>query len=136
MSELFLRLMNPDPRKAEQAYERQKRRLIFYFQHNNLGPEAEDLAQETISRVAKKLLEMGPAAVNDRTDEDLIKFTFGVARIVAKEGRRLPKWGAGTEGFPESVESDERFSSRKPDPEANFRAKEKWGLVQACLQVL
>jgi DNA-directed RNA polymerase specialized sigma24 family protein len=75
-------MLDPDPRIAQQSFDRLKRRVIFRFQHN-LSSEAEDLAQETISRVLKELREVGPAAVNDRADEDLTKFTFGVARNVA-----------------------------------------------------
>ncbi|MGA2220052.1 MAG: sigma-70 family RNA polymerase sigma factor [Terracidiphilus sp.] len=136
MADSFLRLLDPDPRIAQQPFDHLRRKLIFYFQRKNLSPKSEDLADETIFRVLKELREMGPAAVNERTEEDLTKFTSVVARNVASEGRRRRMWGADTEQFPEGVNGDEISSSREPDPEASFRAKERWELVQTCLRSL
>ena len=136
MADSFLRLLDPDPRIAQQPFDHLRRKLIFYFLHQNLSPKSEDLADETIFRILKELRKMGPAAVNERTDEDLTKFTFGVARNVASEGRRRRMWGADTEEFPEGVNSDEIFSSREPSPEASVLAKETWEVVQECLRTL
>jgi RNA polymerase sigma factor (sigma-70 family) len=135
MSDSFLRLMDPDPRKAEQACNRLRERLVFRFQHN-LSPEAEDLAQETLLRVLEKVQDMGRTVENGFTANDLIQFTFGVARNVAKEAPRRRKWSAGSEGLPEGLESGQGLSSRDPDPESSFLAKEPWDLVHGCLLTL
>ena len=136
MADSPLRKPNPDPPAAETAINCLRRRLIFYFAHRFLSQEAEDLAQETLLRVLEKMPNLMTASEKDFKTEDVIKFAFKVAGHIVQEGRRRQIWGARTEGFPEGIDSDERFSSRQPDPEASVLAKEPWELVHACLRTL
>lgn len=128
-------LLDPDPLKAEQAFNDLRRRLIFRFQHN-LSSEAEDLAQEVIVRVLEKVRNLKKAIENTLTADDVIQFSFGVARNVAMEGPRRKQWGGRTEGLPPGLDRDERVSSRGPNPEERTIENERWDLVLACLQTL
>ncbi|HEX7333472.1 MAG TPA: sigma-70 family RNA polymerase sigma factor [Pyrinomonadaceae bacterium] len=73
----FLLLLDDDREAAGEKYENIRRRLIFYFECRKRY-EAEDLADETITRVIK------------RCDEgihidDVMRYCYGVARIVFLE---------------------------------------------------
>jgi len=76
-----------DRRKAEQSWDLLKRNLIFRFQHH-LSWEAEDLAQEVIVRVLQKVPELKKISEKELTADDVIQFSFGVARNVALEAPR------------------------------------------------
>jgi len=77
----FLACLDPDRTRAGEKYEALRRKLITFF-HNRDCPEAEDLADETIDRVTRRL---GEVEVHD-----LPKFVLGVARRVASEKHRDP----------------------------------------------
>lgn len=81
--EALLARLHPDRSRAAQEYELLRRKLAKFFERNQLL-QAEDLADETIDRVAGKLA----------TDEirDVGLFAYGVARMVCLEaGRRQGK---------------------------------------------
>jgi len=81
--EALLARLHPDRSRAAQEYELLRRKLARFFERNHFL-QAEELADETIDRVAGKLA----------TDEirDVGLFAYGVARMVCLEaGRRQGK---------------------------------------------
>jgi RNA polymerase sigma factor (sigma-70 family) len=78
--ERFFARLHSDRNLAGEMYEAIRRPLITFFRHSGLG-EAEDLVDETIDRVARKLDEV----------KDLMPFVRGVARHVASEAHRKQK---------------------------------------------
>ena len=81
--EALLARLHPDRSRAAQEYELLRRKLAKFFERNHFL-QAEELADETIDRVAGKLA----------TDEirDVGLFAYGVARMVCLEaGRRQGK---------------------------------------------
>jgi DNA-directed RNA polymerase specialized sigma24 family protein len=73
----FLLLLNADEEAAGARYENIRKRLILYFECRKVL-EAEDLADETITRVIKRNSE------GVQIDE-VLSYCYGVARIVLKE---------------------------------------------------
>jgi DNA-directed RNA polymerase specialized sigma24 family protein len=103
--ESLLERLDADREAAGQKYEGLRRRLIKFFEWNRCEP-VEDLADETLDRVARRLA---------RDDvEDVIRFAWGVAQHVRQESERrmrrevaipdLPR-GAQLRG-PDDVEGD------------------------------
>jgi DNA-directed RNA polymerase specialized sigma24 family protein len=77
--------LNPDRDQAGLRYEEIRRRLIKIFAHHGCT-EAEDLADETISRVERNVDEVAPGWVNDP-----VLYFYAVARNVRHEYvRRKP----------------------------------------------
>jgi RNA polymerase sigma factor (sigma-70 family) len=74
--EVFLNHLHEDREQAGQAYEQIRRKLVTFFRCNGCSC-AEDLVDETIDRVIRRL---GEIEVNN-----LMSFTRGVARHVASE---------------------------------------------------
>ena len=84
-SETFDRLLaalGPDPHRAAVAYEQLRERTIGLLRWWG-APAAEDLADETLDRVARKLAEGAPIA-----DGSLGAYVRGVARLVFSESGR------------------------------------------------
>jgi DNA-directed RNA polymerase specialized sigma24 family protein len=78
--EALLRHLGPDRETAGRQYEQLRVRLLAVFTYRRC-PHPEDLADETMDRVARKLLEIG-----DRFEgADASRFVFGVAWNIAKE---------------------------------------------------
>jgi RNA polymerase sigma factor (sigma-70 family) len=83
--EQFNRLLvwlDPDPERAGEKYEAIRRRLISIFLNRQCF-EAEDLADETINRVAHKVIEL-----KDNYLGDPARYFYGVAKKVFLEHRR------------------------------------------------
>jgi len=78
----LLAWLDPDPGRAGDRYETIRHRLIAVFL-NRQCDEAEDLADETINRVAKKVPEFRATYVGDQE-----RYFHGVARNVMREHRR------------------------------------------------
>jgi len=78
--EALLRHLDPDRDQAGVRYEELRRRLITIFTYRGC-PNPEDLADETLDRVGRKLLEL---AGNFRGDNPS-RFVFGVAWNIVKE---------------------------------------------------
>ena len=77
--------LNPDREQAGERYEEIRRRLIKIFAHHGCA-EAEDLADETISRVERNVQEIASGWVNDP-----VLYFYAVARNVRHEYvRRKP----------------------------------------------
>jgi DNA-directed RNA polymerase specialized sigma24 family protein len=79
--EALLHHLDADRARAGERYEEIRFRLLRFFQWNSF-PAAEDLADETLNRVARKLTEGGGAV------HDVAAFAWGVARNVRQEALR------------------------------------------------
>jgi RNA polymerase sigma factor (sigma-70 family) len=119
MAESFLSRFDPDPRAAERKCEDLWRRLVFYFQHH-LVRSPEDRAQDVFYRILNNLPESATSY------EDVVKFSFGVARNVVFE--------AGRELAP--AEPPAEVAAGDPDPEEMTSAKQRAEKIQECLQSL
>jgi RNA polymerase sigma factor (sigma-70 family) len=73
---------DPDPVRAGEKYEKIRRRLITIFLNRNCQ-EAEDWADETINRVAKRVGELKDTYVGDPA-----RYFYGVAKKVLLEYHR------------------------------------------------
>jgi DNA-directed RNA polymerase specialized sigma24 family protein len=103
--EFLLERLDADREAAGRKYEGLRRKLIKFFEWNRCGP-AEDLADQTLDRVARRLAREDVA--------DAVGFCWGVAQYVRQESTRrmrrevalpdLPR-AAQLRG-PEDVESD------------------------------
>src|SRR5215216_2886319 len=74
----FLSSLDADQNVAGQKYEDIRKRLIIYFECRRCPP-AEDMADEVITRVIKRIYE-GVCVDN------ILRYAYGVARIVRLEG--------------------------------------------------
>jgi DNA-directed RNA polymerase specialized sigma24 family protein len=79
----FLRLLDPDPRRAAAKYQDLFLRLVKFFEWRQCESPT-DLAQETILRVFKKAVS-GDVTF---TTEDITPYFFAVANFILKEDRR------------------------------------------------
>lgn len=77
--------LGPDRDEAGSRYEQLRRRLIAMFTYRGCA-QPEDLADETMDRTARKLLEVAPAP-----GADLSPYIFGVAWNIARESFRRPR---------------------------------------------
>jgi DNA-directed RNA polymerase specialized sigma24 family protein len=75
----LLARLDPDPQRAGHAYESIRRRLITFFECRNC-PVPEELADETINRVARRMLEG-----TDIRASNPASYFYGVARNVLSE---------------------------------------------------
>ncbi len=77
----LLAVLDPDRERAGEAYEKLRRKLVRLFEGRcHLLPE--ELADETIDRVATKLLD-------DFEVRDVVAYALGVARYVMMESRHV-----------------------------------------------
>jgi DNA-directed RNA polymerase specialized sigma24 family protein len=81
--EALLQRLAPDRQCAGVRYEELRRRLITIFEYRRCH-HAEELADETLDRAARKLLEMG----NEFVGSDPSRFVFAIAWNVARESFR------------------------------------------------
>src|SRR5271154_647155 len=73
----LLAKLNPDPERAGMTYEELRRRLILFFRLKR-PHEAEDLADQVLDRVARRL--------SEGVEMERIEFySLGVARFVLRE---------------------------------------------------
>ncbi|MBO0723552.1 MAG: hypothetical protein J2P41_22195 [Blastocatellia bacterium] len=117
----FLQLLgrlNADPSLAGESYEKLRAGLSFFFERRGcLVPD--ELADETVNRVARK--------IEEKSDEivDVFKFSYGVARFVLLEHWNDPKrtW--------------EQLSVRLPSSEKyNETDDQRLGCMKKCMQAL
>ncbi len=83
--ETLLQRLGPDREAAATRYEQLRRRLIAVFEYRRCH-HAEELADETLDRVARKLQELR----DEFTGSDPSRYVFGVAWNVARESYRRP----------------------------------------------
>lgn len=83
--EALLQRLAPDRQLAGKRYEQLRSRLLSLFEYRGCA-HAEELADETLDRAARRLQEMG----DDFVGSDPSRFVYGVAWNVARESfRRL-----------------------------------------------
>jgi DNA-directed RNA polymerase specialized sigma24 family protein len=78
--ETLLRRLGASREEAGARYEQLRRRLVTVFAYRHCA-DPEDLADQTMDRVARKLVELGDGFTGD----DPTRFVFGVAWNIAKE---------------------------------------------------
>lgn len=83
--DILLRRLDADQQRAAEQYEVLRRKLVFYFARHDC-PFPEDLADETLHRVARRF---GEAEGNFITN--LVDYCFGVAKNIRHEQRRGPE---------------------------------------------
>lgn len=83
--ELFLPWLDSDRELAEEAYLRLHRKLTMFFSGRKCGAAAEELADETLDRVIKKLKTDPTLAEANRS-----AYVFGVAWKILQEYQRKP----------------------------------------------
>ena len=76
----LLQRLHPDPERAGELFQSLHSKLVLYFTYNRCS-NAESWADETLDRVAKRLVEEQPIA-------DLTAFARGVARLVLLEAQK------------------------------------------------
>jgi hypothetical protein len=105
--EALLRRLGPDRELAGVRYEQLRRRLIVVFSYRGCR-NPEDLADQTMDRVARKLREDLP----DQEATDLSPFVFGVAWNIARESFRRMRLDtlADSDELPESLTAADRTS--------------------------
>lgn len=98
----LLAWLSPDPSRAGEEYERLRFRLSTFFAQRR-SPFAEELADETINRVA---LRLGEEAIENR-----LAYCYGVARNVYRESLRRER---------RHVDLAEVSLAAPPEPEPGF----------------
>jgi len=83
--EALLLKLGPDREAAGERYLQLRQRLVAVFEYRRC-PRPEELADETLDRVARRLQEMGSEFVGS----DPARYVFGVAWNVARESFRRP----------------------------------------------
>jgi len=113
----FLGYLDPNRHQAGEKYETIRRTLMTYFRYNGCV-ESEELVDETIDRVARKLDEA----------RDLMPFIRGIARHVASEAHRRRK-ALPLDSLPEQVS---QHSSGEQEADFDRRLQ----CLQQCLERL
>jgi hypothetical protein len=113
--EALLQRLAPDRQLAGKRYEQLRRRLLSLFEYRGCA-HAEELADETLDRAARRLQEMG----DDFVGSDPSRFVYGVAWNVARESFRRPR----------TIPLPDRWEGRRPAP---FPEDEDGERERACL---
>jgi DNA-directed RNA polymerase specialized sigma24 family protein len=122
----LLALLDPDRDQAGLKYEALRRKLVRFFEWRDCGP-AEELADETLDRVSRKLLEgvelrLAPAA-----------YVYGVARNVAREA--LTRSARRPQPIPLGGEAQHAPDPASVDPGAEA-LENALGCLDRCLEAL
>ena len=91
----LLERLDPDRDSAGRKYEALRRKLIKFFEWNGCSP-AEDLADETLDRVARRLTGADVAQV--------VPFAWGVAQHVRQESARRMRREVALRDLPEAAQ--------------------------------
>jgi DNA-directed RNA polymerase specialized sigma24 family protein len=118
--ELLLAALHPDRERAGEAYERIRRRLVKFFEWRG-ARLAEELGDETLDRVMKKLAEGEQIRAADP-----LTYCYGVARNVLRE-----HWDRERRA-PESVDA-EAIADGAPSAAAADEAERRFECLERCL---
>ena len=113
--EALLLKLGPDREAAGERYLQLRQRLVAVFEYRRC-PLPEELADETLDRVARRLQEMGSEFVGS----DPARYVFGVAWNVARESFRRPTGAPLPDGW------EGRLVASPADDEA--------GVEESCLE--
>jgi DNA-directed RNA polymerase specialized sigma24 family protein len=113
------------------TYLEMRRRLVWYFdRRNRLTPE--DLADETLNRIARTLEETGAIGIRPPA-----RYCYVVARFVLLEDLRKKEHTHVRLDEPRGIEPVARFGSRPDEPGDEQLAREKrLDCLERCLQKL
>jgi DNA-directed RNA polymerase specialized sigma24 family protein len=106
--ETLLQRLGPDREAAGARYEQLRRRLLAIFSYRHC-PHPEELADETLDRVARKLRELGGEFIGS----DPARYVFGVAWNVARESFRRPSAVSLPEGWEKPLAASETHDERE-----------------------
>ena len=81
----FLERLHPDSEQAAHEYERLRRALVKFFDWRG-APAPDECADEVLDRLAQKL--------EQTAVQDIRKYVYGIARLVALERRRAPAFAS------------------------------------------
>ena len=112
--ELLIERLDPDTAAASRKYQQLRRRIVRLFEWRGAWT-AEDLADETLTRVARKLGE------GSRVDGDIEPFARGVARLVFLE-------------FLREQDRDRRLQSSNPPPPPASSDEADLACLDRCLE--
>lgn len=96
--DLLLAALSPDREAAGRQYERLRKRLVYYFDVRGCS-EPLDLADETLSRVTKKI-----GNFDATLKQKFVSFVYGFAFNVYREDRRKQLSRAPIDGFDISLD--------------------------------
>jgi DNA-directed RNA polymerase specialized sigma24 family protein len=117
--DVLLRRLDEDPERAGLAFEQLRRTLLRFFGWNRV-PIPEDAADDTITRVARRLAE-------GHVIQDVSDFALGVARLVLRES-----WRAGKRFESLDDAGAERWAAPpEPEPEPDVSRH-----LERCLALL
>jgi DNA-directed RNA polymerase specialized sigma24 family protein len=123
----LLQLLDPDRERAGVRYEQLRRKLIKFFECNSCS-NSEDLADETLNRVAQRL-----DSVNIM---DVAAFSWGVARNVAQEARKRTFKTVQISELPQGEESLPGSRDAAHDIHKNLEGAKKFKCLRACMRRL
>jgi DNA-directed RNA polymerase specialized sigma24 family protein len=118
----LLQRLDPDRERAGHLYENLRRKLIKFFEWNSCFP-AEDLADETLDRVAQKL--------GEETIHDLPAFAAGVAKRVRQEAHKRAVRMVHVPDLP----GKENFFAGAKNPEEEIQDKMDGDHRSRCLHI-
>jgi RNA polymerase sigma factor (sigma-70 family) len=118
----LLRRLDPDRERAGELYENLRRKLIKFFEWNSCFP-AEDLADETLDRVAQK--------IGEEVIQDLPAFATGVAKRVRQEAHKR----AGRMVRVPDLPNKENFFADTRNPEKEIQDKMEGERRSKCLHI-
>lgn len=123
----LLTRLDPDSRRAWQAHEDLRKKLIAYFDHNH-HPEPEGLAEEVLNRIARRL--------DLQRLKNIAEFAFGVARNLRKENFRQTSMLAEVPDM-ETIADTRGGDGNAEDTIINhISAKKKLECFQQCMENL
>jgi DNA-directed RNA polymerase specialized sigma24 family protein len=117
----LLQQLGPDRDSAGTQYELLRRRLVAVFEYRRC-PHPDELADETLDRVARKVLEMG----SEFDGSEPARFVFAVAWNVVRESFRRSS----------TVPLPERWESRVPTPPEAGDEEQEHECLDRCLAQL
>lgn len=116
----FLARLDPDPVRAWEVYAQLRLALLAYFQHNRCG-DCQQLADETLDRIAKKPANYQIANVTE--------LAFGVARNVRRELARKAALQRNLAGA-----GEEELEHKGTNPEDTIVSQIDMARKLACLR--
>jgi len=119
--EALLRKLDPQRDRAAEKYEELRRKLVKFFEWSFCFP-AEDLADQTLDRIARILL--------DRPVFDLEPFLWGVAKKIRQESHRHTEKIVAITDLPNHGSS----LKDKADVEAEVQASREGEMQSLCLR--
>lgn len=122
--ENLLQRLDPDRERAGEKYEDLRRRLIKFFEWNSCFP-AEDLADETLDRVAEKLPDVAVL--------DVVGFAWGVAKYVRQESSKRSERMVQISNLPGGTELPSQASGPEKAVQEEIEDERRAQCLRRCL---